>query len=133
MTDDIEIVQIGEFEFKMGKNKLSLIEGNIIYIVAQGEQTKEVALNHKKICEMLSSDLEGKINYLINLNECGKNSTEARKIWKELSESDFTNKVATFGLNPVSRVIASFVIGKLQKGELHFFKTKGEALSWIVS
>jgi hypothetical protein len=133
MTDNIEIIQISEFEFKMGENKLSLIEGNIIDIVAQGEQTTEIALNHEKICELLSSGLEGKINYLIDLNKCGKNSTEARKLWKEMSERENTNKVATFGLNPVARVIASFVIGKLQKGDLRFFLTKGEAMSWIVS
>lgn len=133
MTDSIEIIQISEFEFKMGENTLSLIEGNIIDVVAQGEQTAEVALKHKKICEMLSSGLEGKINYLINLNKCGKNATEARQIWKEFSESENTNKVATFGLNPVSRVIASFVIGKIEKGAINFFKTREEAISWILS
>ena len=106
---------------------------DVIGNCTQGEQTTKIALNHKKICEMLSSGLEGKINYLIDLNKCGKNSTEARKIWKEFSESENTNKVATFGLNPVSRVIASFVIGKLQKGAVQFFKTRKEAISWILS
>lgn len=133
MTNDIEIKKICETEFNMGENKISLIEGNIIHVIAQGEQTTEIALNYKKICEMLSANLEGKINYLINLNKCGKNSSEAREIWKELSELETTNKVATYGLNPVSRVIASFVIGNLEKGDMRFFKTKEEALSWILS
>jgi hypothetical protein len=133
MTNNVEIKKISETEFNMGENKLSLIEGNIIYVIAQGEQTTEIALNHKKICEMLSNNLEGKINYLIDLNKCGKNSPEAREIWKELSELETTNKVATYGLNPVSRVIASFVIGNLVKGDMHFFKTKEEAIRWILS
>ena len=133
MTNNAEIKQISEMEFNIGENKLYLIEGNIIHVIAHGEQTTEIALNHKKLCEILSAKLEGKVNYLIDLNKCGKNSPEAREIWKELSEVEKTNKVATYGLNPVSRVIASFVIGKLEKGDIRFFKTKEEALSWILA
>ena len=97
------------------------------------KQTNEVALNTRKICEMLFANVEGKINFLIDLNKCGKNAPQAREIWKELSELEKTNKVATFGLNPVSRVVASFVIGTYKKGNMRFFKTKEEAISWILS
>lgn len=133
MTNNVEIQKISETEFNIGENKLSLIEGNIIHVITQGEQTIEIALIYKEICETLSANLEGKINYLIDLNKCGKNSPEARGIWKVESELGKTNKVATYGLNPVSRVIASFVIGNLKKGDMRFFKTKEEALSWILS
>lgn len=133
MNDIIDIIQINETEFTFGENKLTLIEGNIINVIAQGEQTKEIALGQKNICNMLSKGLKGKISYLIDLNKCGKNSPEARQIWKEFSENENTHKVATFGLNPVSRVIASFVMGTLKKGDLRFFKTKEDALTWILS
>jgi hypothetical protein len=133
MTNNVEIIKISETEFIIGLNKLSLIEENIIHVIAQGEQTTEIALEDKKICEMLSANLEQKVNYLIDLNKCGKNSPGARQIWKELSELETTNKVATYGLNPVSRVIASFVLGNLTKGNMRFFKTKEEAMNWILS
>jgi hypothetical protein len=133
MIDTIEIAQISETEFKIGDNKLSLIEGNTIYVVAIGEQTTELALLYQEICKMLSSSVDGKINFLIDLNKCGKNSPEARKIWNELTESPDTNKVATFGLNPVARVLASFVIGRLTSGNLNFYNTKEEAISWLFS
>ena len=131
--NNIEIKQISATEFRLGENKTSLIEGNIIHVIAQGEQTTEIALNHKKICEMLSANLEVKVSYLIDLNKCGKNSPEARLIWKEMSENDKTFKVATFGLNPVAKVIASFVIGTYKKGNMRFFKTQQEAMGWLLS
>lgn len=133
MSNKIDINQLSETEFQVGENKVSLIKGNIIHVIAQGEQTKEIALNHKKICEMLYSKVNGKVNYLIDLNKCGKNAPEAREIWNELSEHQNTNKVATYGLNPVSRVISSFVMGRLKKGNMHFFKTKEDGINWITS
>jgi hypothetical protein len=41
MINNTEIEQISETEFTIGENKLSLIEGNIIFVIAQGEQTTE--------------------------------------------------------------------------------------------
>jgi len=133
MNDNIELLQASETEFFIGENQISLIEGNIIYIIAYGVQTAEIALSQKKMCEMLILGLEGKINFLIDLNNCGKSSREAREMWKEFSESENTNKVAIFGLNRVSKIIASFVIRNFMKEDLRFFMTKKESIDWILT
>ncbi|MFA5419450.1 MAG: STAS/SEC14 domain-containing protein [Bacteroidales bacterium] len=126
-----EIQQISETEFMFEGNRSTIINGNTIYVIAYGEHTTEIAVIHRKICEMLATHIQGKVNYLIDLNKCGKNSPEARNIWKEMSEYENTLKVATYGLNPVARVIASFVIGTYKNSNLRFFKTKEEALDWL--
>lgn len=87
---------------------------------------------YKGICEDIISGLEGKVSYLIDINKCGKNAPEAREVWKMMSASEKTHKVATFGLNPVARVIASFVIGTYKNRNLLFFKTKEEAIQWLL-
>jgi len=46
-------------------------------------------------------------------------------------EHERTGKVALFGLNPVARVIASFVMGVTRKKDMRFFKTREEALAWL--
>ena len=122
---------INDTEYVMGENKISLIDNNIIHVVAKGEQTLDDALCYKEMCETLSSLVDGQINYLIDLNDCGKSAPEARNIWKEMSEESNTSKVGLFGLNPVARVIASFVIGTYKHSNMMFFKTKEEALAWI--
>ena len=132
MTNTIQVKKICDTEYIVGENRLSLIEGNIVYVISQGEQTEEIALIYVSIIEDILSSLEGKISYLIDVNKCGKNAPEARETWKMLSASDRTHKVATFGLNPVARVIASFVIGSYKKGNLLFFKTKEEAMKWLL-
>ena len=124
--------KINDTEYVMGENKTSLIKNNIIYVVAKGEQTLGHALSYKDICESLSSLVNGQINYLIDLNDCGKNAPEARNIWKELSKDKNTHKVGLFGLNPVTRIIASFVIGTYEKKNMLFFKTKEDAMAWIL-
>lgn len=132
MLQNIKINQISENEIWVGKNKLSLINDNIIYVVSVGEQTSQMAKAHKSVCLNFSSKINGKTNYLIDLNKCGKNSPEARKTWIELSSHKNTHKVATFGLNPVARVIASFVIGVYNQNNMRFFKTKEKGLEYLL-
>lgn len=131
MSQTLEFQQLRELEFLVGKNKVSLLEGNIIYVIAEGEQSLEVALAQRKANESLIRSIKGKVNYLIDLNKAGKNSPEARIIWKEISEEERTNKVATYGIHPVAKVIASFVMGITKKKDLRFFHTKQQALDWI--
>lgn len=105
-----EIERKNENEYLIGGNRTVLSE-NIIHVIAVGEQTEEMASLIKELHLKLFNLVEGEINFLIDVNRCGKNSHQARLVWNELSENDKTNKVAVFGLNPVARVIASFVIG----------------------
>jgi len=67
------------------------------------------------------------------LNNCGKNEPGARLIWSQISDEENTNKVALFGMHPVARVLASFVMGITNRNNQRFFKTKEEAVNWLVS
>lgn len=128
----IDVKKINDREIWVGKTTISLIEGNIIYVIAEGEQTPEIASLEREACDQLSMLVNGKTSYLINLNKCGKNSPEAREIWQQISERESTYKAATFGINPVARVIASFVIGVYRKNNLRFFSNKEEAMAWLL-
>ena len=68
---------------------------------------------------------------LIDITKAKKQSPEARMTWKELSEHEKIEKIALFGLHPVARVLASFIIGQSKKKDMRFFKTKEEALAWL--
>ena len=96
-------------EFQIGNNTYTIREGNIIHIVTRGDFTIELALEIKDFCLMQAGKMEGKCNYLVDLSNCGKNDPAARNIWKEISSDASTNKVATFGINPVARVRNNFV------------------------
>ena len=48
-----------------------------------------------------------------------------------MHEDEKLVKIAIFGLNPVARVIASFIMGVAKKKDQRFFKTKEEALAWL--
>ncbi len=129
----IKIKKVSDYEYLIAENITTLlIDQNIIRVTAIGEQTLEVANAQREINYKLFEFAGEKINFLIDLNRCGKNSPEARQIWKELSENEKTDKVATFGLHPVARVIASFVIGISQKNNQRFFKTEEEAINWLL-
>lgn len=117
----------------VGESKVSVIHHNIIYVNAIGEQTYELALEHKEVIFKFSEAIQGQINLLIDLNQCGKNSSEARLIWKELSEHKNTHRVAIFGLHPVARVSASFVMGITNKNNQKFFSTKEQSIAWLLN
>jgi len=127
----MDIIQISEKEFSVGGNKSSIIGNNIIHVVASGEQIRELALMQYEMDCKLASMIDGKVNFLIDVNKAGKNSPEARSIWTKTTENENTNKVAIYGLSPVARVLASFVMGVTKKKDIRFFMTKEDALNWI--
>jgi hypothetical protein len=132
MSKKLEIKYVSEKEMWVGGNKTILTDQNILHIIATGEQTTELALLQKEISYKLIELAQGKINFLIDLNNAGKNSPEAREIWNQLGEDERTNKVAIFGLNPVARVLANFVIGTSKNNKQRFFKTQEEAMTWFL-
>ena len=71
------------------------------------------------------------MNVPTDINKAGKPSPEARKIAKKRMEDEGIGKVAITGMNPVARVIASFIMGALTKADMQFFKIKDEALTWL--
>ena len=86
----------------------------------------------KEASDQLKNLVEGEVNVLIDLNQVGQPSPEARKIGQEAFDDEKVGKVALFGLHPVARVIASFVMGVTKKKDMRFFKTKEEALAWLM-
>ncbi|MBN2347738.1 MAG: STAS/SEC14 domain-containing protein [Bacteroidales bacterium] len=133
MAIKIKIKQNGGKEFLIEENKIWIIENNIIYIEANGEQTVEIAALHLELDKLLQKQIQGKLNYLINLNRAGKSSPAARKVWQKISESETTLKVALFGVHPVARILATFVMGVTNKKDIRFFNTKNEAILWLKS
>lgn len=119
-------------EFYIGEDIVSLRDGNIIHVVAKGLQSDELAIDMKKLCLELSAQMDGKCNFLINVNECGKNEPGAREIWKELGSHENTHKAAVYGINPVAKLIANFVIGTYKGQNMRFFKNEEQAKDWLL-
>jgi len=133
MSANIEVKKVSQREIWVGGNRTFLIEGNIIHVVVNGEQTTELAIFQDEIDLELATLVEGKISYLIDLNHSGKSSPEARAIWSRACERENTYKVAVFGLHPVAKVIASFVFGITRKKDMRFFSSEEEARSWLLA
>jgi SpoIIAA-like len=132
MAEVDQVRYITDTEIRNSANEITLIEGNIIFIKAIGIQTDQIALAQKKINKSLSQLVNGKVNFLIDLNKSGKSSPLARKIWKEISDNEEeTNKVALFGLHPVARVVATFVMQIVSRNNIKFFTNAEDALNWL--
>ena len=131
MKTKVEIKQISDREFLIGESKYYLGEDDILYVTQIGDIDEIIIVKYKETIFKLMNLVEGKVDAIIDLNKTRKQSPTARKAWKELNENKKVGKVALYGLHPVSRVIASFVIGVSQKKDMQFFKTKEEALKWI--
>jgi|WetSurMetagenome_2_1015567.scaffolds.fasta_scaffold46694_3 hypothetical protein len=122
---------VHEIDFWVGANKTMLIDENIIYVVAYGPQDVNQANAHIDAHKKFVGLAKGPVNYMIDLNNAGKSTAEARKVWKYLSEREDTYKVALVGNHPVARVLAHFVMVVVQKNNLRFFKTEEEAILWL--
>jgi hypothetical protein len=118
-------------EIQIGENRLYLDEDNILYIIINGDTDEKVANAIKDATFRLFNLVEGKVNAIIDLNNAGKQSAEARNIGKETFEHGKNNKLAIFGTHPVAKVIASFVMGVTKKKDMRFFKNKEDALEWL--
>jgi len=131
MKEKIEIKQVSENEYHIGKNRTVFIDKKVIHITVDGEVTTEMALLHNELDRKLLNMADGMASYLIDLNKSGKNSHEASQMFKKLCYHPKVNKVAIYGLNPVARVIAAFVIGLDIKQKQQFFKTEEQARFWL--
>ena len=118
-------------EIRIGEHRLYLAEDNTLYITVVGEQDEQTALAIKESLPIFAGMVEGKFDVLVDNNKAGKASSEARKIFRELTELENIGKIAIFGAHPVARVLASFAIGVSGKKDIRFFKSKEEALVWL--
>ena len=118
-------------EIWVGENRFYLDEDNILHITAASEQNRKAANILKEATDTFKSRVARKMNIFLDLNKVRKTSPEARKIGQEMLEDEEIGKVAFFGLHPVARVVAAFIIGVSKKKNLRFFKTEEEALTWL--
>jgi hypothetical protein len=133
METNLKVIQVSENEVWIGENKtIFLTDLNIIHVIAYGEQTTDIAIMQKEVNYKFFDLTEEKVSFLIDLNNCGKNSPEARHIWNHLSDHEKTYKVAIFGIHPVARVIANFSIGTSKNKNQRFFSTHEEAMTWLL-
>lgn len=115
----------------VGNHLLYLDSNDVINVIPSGDVDKETAGLIKEAFLKLLDSTDNKVKILANLKEGGKPSFEARRVAIEIFSKDQVEMVAFFGLNPVARIIASFVINISQKKEISFFRTKEEALKWL--
>ncbi len=118
-------------EIWVGESRTYLGEDNVLYTTVVGEVDENAAIAIREGHLKFMSMVEGKVNSLVDLNKAGKQPPKARKIGIEMFEHERIGKVALFGLHPVARVIASFVMGVTRKKDIRFFKTREEALAWF--
>lgn len=118
-------------EIWVGENRLYLGEDNILHVIRVGEVDKEASTEITTSALKIANLVDGKVKILTDLNRAGKSSSEARKVYQKMLEHEKFNKVALWGLHSMARVIASFAMGVTKKRDIHFFKTKEEALAWL--
>lgn len=118
-------------EIRVGESRFYLGEDNIIYETIVGDFDEQNALGAREAIYKLADKANERTKMLIDLDEAGNQSYEARKIVQELFDTEVCGKIALFGLHPVARVTASFVIGASKKKDIRFFKTMEGALAWL--
>lgn len=131
MDEKLVAEKVACSEFWVGPTQVRLTEGNLLNIKAVGPQTYDTAVAHLNIFEQIYHEVNEPLNFVIDLNDAGKNSSEARKVWKDVSEHKFTCKVALVGIHPVARVIAGFVMSISLSSKMQFFSSREKALKWI--
>ena len=127
----VEIKQVSEREIWFRENRLYLGEDDILYETLVGKQDVETVIAITEIHDKFRSMVEGNLNVLIDLNKTGQPTSQARKTGMERLEKEGYGKVALFGMHPVARVLASFIMGVTKKEDMRFFKTKEDALAWL--
>lgn len=119
-----------------GKNFLKICLGDdyLLDVSVHGEMNETDALEiFEKSKEIIAmAEKEGKyIRVLVNLNNAKPPSSKARKILARVDAQERVKRVAFWGLSPVSRVIANFLIAIGKREKMRFFSTEEEALSWV--
>ncbi len=131
MINELVVRKVTDTDYCIGLSQVSLTAENIVYVWAVGPQTSETALAHIDLYRQLYQEINKPLNFIIDLNEAGKNSPEARKAWKDVAEDVITCKVALVGIHPVARVLAGFVMSITGAAKIQFFSTRDRAIRWL--
>jgi hypothetical protein len=79
----------------------------------------------------LLSGINDKVDILVDNNNTGIPSQEARNMLSDLIKDENINKIAVFSFTPVARVIGAFVLGRISKTNTKIFKSKTDAIKWL--
>ena len=120
-----------KLEVQIGKSRVYLSEEGIMNIDVIGRIDERISNRLKELGQEFSDMIGKKLHIIVDLNKTGIPSTGARRVFQEELKGERYGKVALFGLHPVARVIGSFVMGVSRKKDMHFFKTREEALAWL--
>ncbi len=115
----------------VGENRFYFDEDGILHVELVGTYDLQDALLLRDAYLKLLTMVKAKVNTFVDNNRTGKPSQEARKIFAEMIKHEQCGRIAVVGLNPVARVIASFVLGGSKKKDTHIFKTKEDVLAWL--
>ena len=118
-------------EIIVGNNKFKLDEDDIINVTTIGEFDAQTAIAMKNAFYQIIDMIEGRCDIIVDANRGAKPTPEARKIFKEMTEHKQIGKVAIIGMNPVVKMMATFVIGISEKKNMKIFKTREEAIAWL--
>jgi hypothetical protein len=128
----VEIKQVSEREIWVGESRLYLGEDNILYETIVGKQDLETVIAIKDSFDKLRNLVGGKVNVLADISKSEQPTPEARKEVRIRSEEkEGYEKIALFGMHPVARVFAAFIIGPTKKESMRFFKSKEDAIAWL--
>ncbi len=116
---------------QIGDHRMIRLKDNIVLIRAIGPTDDELVAECEEVASSFAKNIEQPCHYLIDLNKAGKQSPRARRLWQGLSQGEKVDKVALFGLHPVARVMASFVMGISKRDNVRFFKTEDQAMLWL--
>lgn len=119
-------------EIQLGKSRVYLGKDNIVYATPIGNIDEKIARTFQQHIFEYANRIDGKINSLVDLSNSGIPSAKARKIGKDALNHEKVGKPAFYGLNPVTKMLASFAMGKAKNKNMRFFKTKEEALKWLM-
>jgi len=127
----VELKHVSEREIWVGENRFYLGENDILYETIVGQADDEMGMFMEEATDKLKKKAGRQVDVLIDVNRAGKPSPKTRARAKKTFEDEGIGKVAIFGVNPVGRVISSFVIGVTKKKDLRLFKSKEDALAWL--
>ena len=132
-TEYPSVEKISEYEYKINNHTMLLAQNAVILITVKGALDRETVIRLSDIMQRFIPYLEntGQFNVLIDLNHAGKPSIEARETLKKLNDHPKIGKVAHFGMNPVAKVLANFVMGISKNKNMRFFHSRESAEEWL--
>ncbi|MBF0433344.1 MAG: STAS/SEC14 domain-containing protein [Fibrobacteria bacterium] len=116
-----------------GENKMWLDEKGILNFAPSGIHDKQQAQTQKEMVLTYLCQVTGSLNCIIDLNNVGRPSLEARKVYNELSNHPQIGKLAIVGMAAIAQAVATIVFGAPSGPKMSFFKTREEAIKWLNS